>query len=321
MDIMARSRTIKRAGQARGLLAGLTVVMAVPSYGQVVTQFNYDAGDHVVSVTDPRGLVTSYTYDGLGEKWQQISPDTGTTNYAYDAYGRLSSITRADGSQLVYGYDGIGRRASVNAGGLWQLFAYDNCTNGLGRLCSDTDANSKTTYVYSPEGWITGRGFAIGGVSYALGYGYNALGQVTAVWYPDGNEALYSYTSGVVSAVQMKIGNVTSNVATNIFYQPNDAAMAQWTSGNGLINTLTYDTDGRLTSIVVPGIQNLNFRFDPADRIVGITNWINGNLTQSFGYDAMSRLSSVQSGADNEAFQYDANGNRLSQTTDRKSVV
>ena len=38
------------------------------------------------------------------------------------------------------------------------------------------------------------------------------------------------------------------------------------------------------------------------------------SLTQNFGYDEQSRLLSVYAGADNESFQYDANGNRLMQT-------
>jgi YD repeat-containing protein len=82
-----------------------------------VTQISYDAGDHVVSVTDPRGLVTSYSYDGLGQLWQQVSPDTGTTSISYDAFGRFTSMTRADGTTTTYGYDALSRLVSVSAGG------------------------------------------------------------------------------------------------------------------------------------------------------------------------------------------------------------
>jgi hypothetical protein len=53
------------------------------------------------------------------------------------------------------------------------------------------------------EGWLTGRRFSIGGTTYSLGYGYNALGQVVSVVYPDGNQAIYSYTRGVVSSVAL----------------------------------------------------------------------------------------------------------------------
>lgn len=295
------------------LAVGLIALHATPAFCQVVTQYGYDAGDHVTQVTDPRGLVTSYVFDGVGQKWQQVSPDTGTTSFSYDGYGRVVSMTRADGSQTAYGYDGIGRRTSITAGGLTQTFTFDTCTNGIGRLCAAADATGTTSYSYSPEGWMTVRGFSIGGTAYSLGYGYNALGQITTVVYPDGNQALYSYTNGVVSTVQVKTGSTVVNAATGVSYQPNDLAMAQWTAGNGLVNTLSYNADGRLTGISVPSVQSLGLSYDAANRINGITNGIDGAMTQDFGYDAMSRLTSVYSGADNEAFQYDANGNRINQ--------
>lgn len=281
----------------------------------VTTVMTYDAGDHVTSVTDPRGLVTTYTHDGLDHLLQQVSPDTGTVNYAYDGYGRPSSMTRADGVQTTYGYDSINRRTTVSAGGLTQTYAYDNCTNGLGRLCSDSDAIGATSYSYTPEGWIGGRGFTMGSATYALGFNYDAMGRVTVVNYPDSNQAIYAYTNGVVSGVSLKIGSASPiNGASAITYRPMDMAMSAWTSSNGLTNTLSYDTDGRLTGISVPGKQSLGFTYDAADRITQITNGIDNTLTQNFGYGAQSRLVSVYSGVENESYQYDANGNRNTAT-------
>lgn len=321
METFVRAQSNSSNAWLCGIIASLSLLATMPVHGQSVTGFTYDAGDHITSITDPRGLATRYTYDGLGQKWQQVSPSTGTTTYNYDGYGRLANITRAGGNQVTYGYDGIGRRISASANGVTQTFTYDVCANGLGRLCSASGANSKTTYVYTPEGWITGRGFAVGATSYSLGYGYNALGQVTTVAYPDGNQAIYSYASGVVSAVQVKVNGVVSYVATNVAYQPNDLAMSQWTSGNGLTSTLTYDTDGRLTGIDVPGIQSLGFSYDAANRITAIGNGADGAMTQTFGYDAMSRLTSVRSSADNEDFAYDADGNRTSQLLNGAGVT
>ncbi|AGG88545.1 RHS repeat domain-containing protein [Rhodanobacter denitrificans] len=285
------------------------------------TSFQYDVAGRLIEVTDPRGKATAYTYDGFGQLWQQVSPDTGTTTFAYDPYGLPLSMTRADGVLTTYGYDALNRRVSVSAGGLTQQATYDSCTNGLGRLCSTSDATGTTSYSYTSEGQVAGRGFSISGTTYALGYSYDNVGRVATVVYPDGNRANYSYANGLVSGVTFTMGTTTANVATAVGYHPGSQAMASWTSSNGLTNTLGYDGDGRLTGISVPGVQSLVFSYDDADRISRITNGIDGTLTQSFGYDAMSRLSSVASTASNESYQYDASGNRIAQTINGVSSV
>ena len=314
MDSPKKTRTRIKLLPAMVLAALSLTGRVVHASGTTLTQYTHDLGGNVATVTDPRGLVTTYTHDGLGLLWQQVSPDTGTTSFAYDAYGRKSSMTRADLTQTSYGYDDFNRPTSLSAGGSTQSFAYDACSNGLGRMCSDSDATGTTSYTYTPEGWVAGRGFSIGGTTYALGYSYDAEGHIASVNYPDNNQAIYSYTNGVVSSVSLKVGSTTVNGATAITYRPMNMGMAMWTSSNGLVNIMSYDTDARLAGISVPGVQSLGFTYDNANRITQIGNGIDGNLTQYFGYDAMSRLLSVYSGDDNESFQYDANGNRTVQT-------
>lgn len=295
--------------------------VAMPALASTtVTQITYDAGNHIASVTDPRGLVTTYAHDGLGQLWQQVSPDTGTTTYNYDGYGRRASVTRADNTQTTYGYDGLNRTASVTAGGQTQTFTYDTCTHGVGRLCSATDVTGTTSYSYSPEGWLTGRGFSISGTTYSLGYGYNSLGEIASVVYPDGNQAIYSYTQGVVSGITLNVGGTNVTGASAVTYQPMNAGMSSWTSSNGVVNTLNYDTDGRLTGISAGSVQSLGFGYDVANRIIAVTNGIDGSMNQNLGYDDESRLLSLYSGADIESYQYDLNGNRTSQVVNGTST-
>ena len=275
-----------------------------------VTQYTYDAGDHVATVTDPRGLITAYNYDGLGQLWGVSSPDTGTTTYDYDAYGRRSSLTRANGVTTTYSYDGINRLTSVSAGGQTQTFAYDSCTNGVGRLCSVSDATGSTAYTYTPEGWIAGRGFSISGTGYSLGYGYDAVGHLAAVTYPDGHQAVYSYSNGAVSGITFTIGTTQLTAASSVTWQPMNAALSTWTSSNGLTNTLSYDTDGRLSAINTPGVESLGFSYDMANRLTGIDNVLDGTMSQDFGYDDESRLVSMYSANYVGSYGYDANGNR-----------
>ncbi|MEW9573810.1 RHS repeat-associated core domain-containing protein [Rhodanobacter sp. Si-c] len=276
-----------------------------------VTTYTYDAGDHVTTVTDPRGLITVYNYDGLGQLWGVSSPDTGTTTASYDAYGRRSSLTRANNVTTTYGYDALNRLTTISAGGQTQTFAYDSCTHGVGRLCTVSDAAGSTAYSYTPEGWIAGRGFSIAGTAYSLGYGYDAMGHLATVTYPDGDQAAYSYSDGVVSGLTFTIGGTPLTAASGVTWQPMNAALASWTSGNGLANTLSYDADGRLTAINTPGVESLGFSYDTANRMAGIDNALDGTMSQDFDYDDQSRLVAAYSGSVVASYGYDADGNRI----------
>jgi len=287
----------------------------------VVTTISYDSGDHVVGIVDPRGVATNYVYDGLGQLWQQISPDTGTTSITFDAYGRRIAQTRADGVQTSFGYDSINRLTSISAGGGNQTLSYDTCTNGLERLCNVSDATGTVSYTYTPEGWLSGRGFSIGANTYALGFGYDAMGHLASVVYPDGNVATYILSRGVAAGVTLTVNGATTQGASSVTYRPGNIGMSSWASSNGLINTLAWDNDGRLTSINAGSIQALNFNYDNGDRLTQIANGVDTAMTQVFTYDAMSRLGSIASSADNESFQYDANGNRLTHLRNGSSVT
>lgn len=316
MEIDGRRATPWRLKLLTWTVIGVIANHPSQAFSQVVTQFTYDPGNDVSSITDPRGLVTSYAYDGLGQKWQQVSPDSGTTSYAYSA-SQLTTMTRANGVQTHYYYDGDpdDRISRVMASGKTQFYDYDDCGNGLGRLCGVSDSTGATAYDYTPEGRIADRSFGHAATTFfKISYGYDAMGHVASITYPDQSQLTYHYTRGVIDTLTLQSGGKSTTIASGVIYRPGDQGMASWTSSNGLVNTLSYDGDARLTSIVVPGIQNLGFKYDVGDRVTQIANGIDATMTQNFGYDTLSRLTSVASPADNESFQYDANGNRIAQT-------
>jgi RHS repeat-associated protein len=91
-------------------------------------------------------------------------------------------------------------------------------------------------------------------------------------------------------------------------------------NSNGLTNTLSYDSDGRLTGIAVPGIESLSLGYDQSDRLVSRTDGIDPSQSEAFDYDDQSRLTGVYGGSDTESYSYDADGNRLSQTINGTSA-
>lgn len=308
--VMPKRRVLAKAVAMLCACGGMMITLPAMA-ATTVTTYTYDAGNNVTTVTDPRGLITAYNYDGLGLLWGVSSPDTGTTTSNYDTYGRPSTLARANGVTTTYGYDALNRPITVSAGGQTQTFAYDSCTNGVGRLCSVSDATGTTAYTYTPEGWVAGRGFSISGTTYSLGYGYDSMGHLAAVTYPDGHQAVYSYSDGVVSGITYTMGSTQLTAASSVTWRPLNAALATWTSSNGLANTLSYDTDGRLTAINTPGVVSMGFSYDAANRLTGIDNAIDGTMTENFNYDDQSRLASMDSPGEVVTYAYDADGNRI----------
>lgn len=284
------------------------------------TEFKYNAGDHVVWAKAPRGLITTSIYDGFGQVWAQASPDTGTTTYQYGASGQLNVLTRSDGQSTTYAQDGLGRVTTLTAGSPAQIqtFIYDTCTNGKGLICKVVDPTGNVGYTYGQQGQLIAQVSAMPATGSAtIGYAYDGMGRLTGVSYPGGVSAGYAYSRSQLSTVTTTVGGVTKTVA-GIEYQA--FGPPSWISyGNGLRRGFTYDADRRLTGINTNGSpggasQGLTYAFNPNNAITSITNGVNASLTQYFGYDELSRLTSVTATNANQSLVYDAVGNRASHT-------
>ena len=281
-----------------------------------VSKFAYDKADRVVQVTDPKSNKTSYTYDGVGQLWRVVSPDTGTTRFQYNGRGLRTRMTRNDGMVTTYGYDGLGRVTSVTAGGQVQSFTYDTCSNGKGRLCAIVDPSGQLGYTYSPQGQVLTQSQKIStsGIDFGQAYAYDNYGRLTGISYPGGVSSGYGYAGGRLSAVTVNIGSATHNIATGIQYHAFGPAKS-WTYGNGLTRGAAYDVNGRLSELNTKNgsafLQRLQYQHTVYGEIGRIANGVNSTLTQTYGYDALSRLTSVAASGANQSFTYDRNNNRV----------
>ncbi|WP_334178101.1 RHS repeat-associated core domain-containing protein [Pseudoxanthomonas sp.] len=307
---------------------GRNTVLAYDALGRVIsskdplnqtTYFEYDVGDQLTKVTDPRGKITTYAYDGFGQLWAQYSPDTGSTTYQYNAYGQLATVTRNNGSAISYSYDGFGRVTWYGNAGEGRGFGYDWCTNGKGRLCN-VEANGSTVhFAYQPDGRLSVRReltTAFGVQSdYWTHYYYDAVGRLNAITYPNGIAVGYGYASGKPLTMTVNIGGNVSLIVSDSKYRPFGPAV-ETTLGNGLKRNRPRDLDGRLTANAVlnggAALQSIAYGYDADSQISQLTNSVSPTLSQSYGYDAIFRLTGVTSGAGNQGFAYDANGNRTS---------
>lgn len=286
-----------------------------------VTSYEYDAIDQVTKVTDPRGKATSYASDGFGQLWSQVSPDTGTTTFQYNASGQRTLMTRNDGTSLRYEYDQLSRLTRTTNDVESREIRYTGCAhgdgNGKGILpCGVSASNgSWTQFTYTDEGWLSARRDSVNGSNDLTGYSYDGMGRITGVSYPSGVNVGYGYTSGRLRAITATIAGTTYNVATGVKYQPFGPAK-EWLYGNGLTRRYNYDLDGRVTGISAGdanGVaQSLTYQLNADDLITKITNGIDASRTQTYTYDALSRLVNIVAINDtvNMTDSFDVNTNR-----------
>ena len=270
-----------------------------------LSQYGYDAGDNLTLVTDPINGTTTYAYDDLGNLLQQTSPDSGATQYTYDEAGNVATKLDANLQSFTYSYDALNRLLFVVSSDAAddKSYVYDTCLNGLGLLCSATQASSVETYSYN--------GFGNVAAHQGSQYIYDGVGRIGTMTYPSGNQVSYSYGSdGRVNQVIAVIDGVTQIIASNINYLPFGPATSL-TYGNGAVLTQTFDNAYRMTAQTVQGIyQRAYSLYDANGNLLTIDDALSVN-SQQFAYDALNRLTSSNGLWGNESFGYDKNSNRL----------
>ena len=308
----SQNRTTQFAYDPRGRL-----LLQVDGAGGT-TAFTYDVGDRIVSVKDPRGLETTYAHDGFGQLWLQSSPDTGVTTHSYDSAGQLLNTTVADGGVTVYAYDGLGRLVSKVADGQSQAISYDWCSWGLGRLCGLSSLDTSTHFAYLPAGQLRVRRdfVTIAGVQtdHWTEYGFDHLARPSSILYPNGDRADYGYSAGShLNSLSFTRGGQVTSVIAGAQWKASGAH--QWLSyGNGMSRGYNHDGSGRMTAMSVrnpdgAAIAYLDYEFTPDNEISRISDAMTPSLTQSMGYDALSRLTGLNQHGVHNTFSYDSGGN------------
>jgi len=296
-----------------------------PPCSDLLTQYGYDAQDHVTSVTDPGTFVTTYAVDDAAKAIRQVSPDTGTTTYAYDPAGNQTSKANANGITETRPYDALNRLTGLlypdtsnNVG-----YTYDSAgvTHGTGRRTGMTDPAGASVFCYDAPGHLTEetRTPAGQGTTFTQ-YAYDPNGNLAGITYPSGRSLAFTInTSDQVTAASALVNGASTAVVSSIAYEPFGPHTAM-TFGNGLADARSYDTRHRLGTWTLGSLISKTTTWQDDDTITGITDNLNSANNRTFGYDEIHRLTTANGPWGSGSYSYDANGNRLSKTEGASST-
>jgi RHS repeat-associated protein len=293
--------------------------------------YGYDAADNLTSVVDARNLTTSYAYNGFDEPATVVSPDAGTSRLTYDAAGNIATSTDARNQRGVYAYDAGNRLTQLRYGAAdpanpqalasveeTQTFSYDDAAAGdgaQGRLARVVDAAGTTAYAYDRHGRLASTTQSLGNgaatLTRTVARSLDDAGRLHELTLPSGAVLAYRYgTDGRVAGIDVN-GVVALN---NVEYFPFGEPLS-WNEGaaaGAFRYTRTFDADGRIDGATIgDGVRTIGY--DASSRLASLDE---DGASWTFTYDALRRIDVAQNAGTNPVrydWNHDASGNRVAQ--------
>jgi len=337
-----------QAGKSRksvtDALGRMKQVYEDPSGGNYLTSYTYDVLDDLITVS--QGVQTrSFVYDSLKRLSSVTNPESGTTTYTYDNNGNVTQRVDARNVTTTITYDALNRPTAktYSDGTPRNDFYYDaqtlptgapsfNRGYSLGALVAITyGGGSAGTYRgYDAASRVIRQYQQIDSVNYLTEASYRAGGAIQSETYPSapgfGDRRTVTYTNDSAGRLASLNSNVTTYAAaasvSSISYASHNGVSSE-TYGNSLVHAISYNnrlqpiqielgTSGNPTSIV-----SLVYSYGTSSNNGNVSSvtYNGGGLsyTQTFGYDALNRLTTAQEngGASwSQTNSYDRYGNR-----------
>ncbi len=312
------------------------------------TEYKYDAQNRRIEVKDAKGGGTKTSYDKVGNIISIIDPVNNANTYSYDELNRLITDTNQFGKTRTISYDAVGNKISTtDRDGRIITNAYDNLNrligekwlasnstvlneivsnyDAIGQLTSTYDVNSKYTYTYDLNSRLTSidNTGTVGIPSVLLNYSYDLNGNTLAV-----NDKINGVNAGNLAYSYDNLDRVTQITQSGAGVQSKRVNMTYDSIGslsslnryNDLTGTqqaigtnYSYDSLHRLSGISHKNAANVavnsyNYQYDTGSRISQISS-VDGVV--NYNYDSINQLTGANySTQTDEAYSYDANGNR-----------
>ncbi|MEE9304040.1 MAG: FG-GAP-like repeat-containing protein, partial [Thiotrichaceae bacterium] len=275
----------------------------------------YDAYGNLIATTDPQGNQVKMSYDLRGNKIAMDDLDMGHWAYRYDALGHLRWQQNAKGQQTKMTYDALGRmktRVEKEGATTW---TYDSVAFGVGKLATITAPQKYfKKVIYDAKGRVKKTLTKQNNQAFWMEQTYDVFGRQSETLYPSGYKTKNEYnTHGYLHQVKDIVHDKTIWTAEDA---DADGNVTQMLLGNKLTTIRLYDAaSGRIKSITTgvgfgSSIQHLAYQFDAQGNLRERVDRNLSNLTETFGYDDLNRLTSVGIiGIGEKTYAYDALGN------------
>lgn len=296
----------------------------------------YDADGAVATATNFLGNTSTATYDAMGLLTSQTQPvsvgDNITESYGYDLDGHQTAVTDGNGNTTYATYNALGLPQTVveppagDTTGAADSTTTDSYDANGDLVAQDLPGGVSTTDTYDANGDLTSqsgtgagaptatRTFTYDATGRMLGASTGAAGTVGSFGYQPATSESFSYDDrGLLLAASGSAG--MSGFTYNASGQLSSATEAAGTS------SFAYDSAGRLATDADPASGTTGaYSYNNLDQVTEIS-YGTGNNTQSFGYDALHRLTSdvVDTAAGSQVaaigYGYDAADDVTSKTT------
>lgn len=309
---------------------GLTTVTTDPLQHQTIKENDVngnliesidDDGNSILYTYNMNGKCTliegpcttiSMEYDLMGNRTKLDDPDLGIVTSAYNAYGEMVSQTDSKGT-TSFTYDKGGRLLTEERPDMTVSSIYD--TEIKGTLASTTsigEVDCSIRYNYDQWGRTISETQTIDYKTFSTQFTYNAQNQIEQITYPSGLKVKNVYTDGILTEVK--------NCTTGQVYWHLDKIDARGqvekeTLGNGLATVTTHDAaKGYIKNITTGRLLNWNYEFNAIGNLTKRQDVLR-NLTETFEYDALDRLTQVMKNEEiAQQISYDEVGNILNKT-------
>ena len=284
------------------------------------TSFTYNANGQITQTVAPNGSVTDYQFDTLDRVISETSADRGTLSYSYDLNNNPISITDARGITATYRYDELNRLTGIQYPEPREniTLSYDQCTFGIGRLCSVIDVSGHAVFDYDAYGNTIQVTEIREGISYAQHYQYDGSHRLSNMTLPSGRVVNYSRDSlQRIQSITTDINSVSQSIIDNIDYNAANQIIQQH-YGNGLIENRSYDLQSRLLQQTLNNVDQTGLSYDANSNVL-IRN--TATDSHSYAYDVLDRLVEEINNGTASDYQYDANDNRTRQTQNTQSIL